>query len=202
MNPFDKIASGYDRALLPMELVALRKLRKLAFSEIGGRVLELGVGTGVNLPLYSADARVVALDASREMIDHAGRRETRAAVRLIQSDAQHLPFASGSFDTVTGSLLFCSVEDPDKALAEVHRVIRDSAPGTDRPPGRLVLIEHMRGEGLGAWLTDLVNPLWAAVSKSCNLNRETIRSVTRAGFELTRVEKRGLGILRLIEGVK
>ena len=202
MKPFDKIASGYDRALLPLEVAALRKLRQSAFSEIGGKVLELGVGTGVNLPLYSADAQVVALDASREMLDHARRREARTGVRLVQADAQNLPFADGAFDVVTGSLLFCSVQDPDSALTEAHRVIRDSVSGTDQQPGRLVLVEHMRGEGLGAWLTDLVNPLWAAVSKSCNLNRETVHSVTRAGFELTRVEKRGLGILRLIEGVK
>jgi ubiquinone/menaquinone biosynthesis C-methylase UbiE len=202
MNLFDKIASGYDRALLPLELAALRRLRHLAFSDIGGKVLELGVGTGVNLPLYSADAKMVALDASREMIDHAGQRKTRAAVRLVQADAQHLPFADGTFDVVTGSLLFCSVEDPDIALAEARRVIRNSSSDTGQPPGRLVLIEHMRGDGLGAWLTDLLNPLWTAISKSCNLNRETVRSVSRAGFELTRVEKRGLGILRLIEGVK
>jgi ubiquinone/menaquinone biosynthesis C-methylase UbiE len=157
-------------------------------------VLELGVGTGVNLPFYGPETRVTAVDASPQMLRHAARRQTRAPVRFVQADVHHLPFADDSFDAVTGSLLFCSVEDPPRALAEVLRVLR--------PGGRLRLVEHTRGTGLGAWLTDRLHPLWYGWNGVCHLNRETTRAVVEAGFREVREERHLLGIVRRIEGVK
>ncbi len=180
--------------MLPLELLVLRGLRRRAFPPVQGRVLELGVGTGVNLPLYGPQARVVALERSRPMLAQAARRPVRATVRPVQGDVQRLPFPDGYFDVVTGSLLFCSVADPRRGLAEVWRVL---APG-----GRLVLIEHTRGRGAAALLTDALHPLWCAISRECHLNRETTRTVTEAGFHLLRVEARVWGVFRWIEGVK
>lgn len=194
MSVFDGLASGYDLGMLPLELLALRALRAEAFGSVSGNVLEVGVGTGVNLPLYAGDAQVVAVDASRPMVEVAAGRRTGATTRAVEADVQHLPFADGAFDTVTGSLLFCSVADPERGLRELERVLVRG--------GQLRLVEHTRGDGLGAWLTDLFHPLWFAFNGVCHLNRETVETVARAGFRLTRLKSRVLGIFRLIEAVK
>jgi SAM-dependent methyltransferase len=185
------LSSKYDLGMLPLEWLIFRRLRRRTFPPLSGDVLELGTGTGVNLPLYGPGARVTGCDASGEMLTWAARRRARAPVVLVQVDVQRLPFADGSFDLVTASLVFCSVADPARGLAEARRVLR--------PGGRLVLLEHTRGSGLGAWLTDILHPLWDTWSRDCRLNRDTARSVTEAGFKVRRVERHALGIVRVIE---
>lgn len=177
--------------MLPLEWLIFRRLRRRIFPPLSGDVLELGTGTGVNLPLYGPDARVTGCDASGEMLTWAARHRTRAPVALVQVDVQRLPFTDGSFDLVTASLVFCSVADPARGLAEARRVLR--------PGGRLVLLEHTRGSGLGAWLTDTLCPLWDTWSRDCRLSRETAQAVVRAGFKVRRVERHALGIVRVIE---
>ncbi len=191
---FDRIASGYDLGMLPLEVAVLRRLRRRAFPQVRGRVLEVGVGTGVNLPLYPSEATVVALDHSAPMLRQALHRRARAHVWAVQADVHRLPFPAGAFDAVTGSLVFCSVSQPLQALAEVRRVLC--------PGGRLLLVEHTRGEGPGAWLTDRLHPLWLAWNGVCHLNREPGRLVREAGFRIRREEARILGIFRLLEGEK
>jgi ubiquinone/menaquinone biosynthesis C-methylase UbiE len=193
MSVFDGLALSYDLGMLPLEWLVLRRLRRRAFSRLEGQVLELGLGSGLNLPHYSPGTQVVGVDASLPMLRVAARRRTAARVCRVQADVHHLPFASGAFSTVTAALLFCSVAEPARALAEVRRVLR--------PAGRLVLIEHTRGRGLGAWLTDRLHPLWFAWNGVCHLNRETTQAVLAAGFQLVREESRFLGIFRMIEAV-
>ncbi len=191
MGVFNDIASVYDVGLWPLELLIFRRLRQQIFPALSGNVLELGVGTGVNLPLYGPQARVMGSDASKEMLGWAARRCVEACVGLAQSDVQRLPFADGSFDAVAASLLFCSVADPARGLGEVRRVLR--------PGGRLVLLEHTRGNGVGAWLTDTLHPLWHTWARDCHLNRETARTVSEVGFQVQRVDEHALGIVRVIE---
>ncbi|MFQ6101178.1 MAG: class I SAM-dependent methyltransferase [Anaerolineae bacterium] len=202
MSVFDGISPVYDLGMLPLEWLLLRRLRRETFPPLSGDVLEIGIGTGINLPLYGPEARVTGCDASREMLAWAGRRRTRAPAALVCADAQHLPFADSSFDTVTASLVFCSVADPARGLAEARRVLRCPEPAEGRPGGRLVLLEHTRGSGLGAWLTDAFHPLWKAWSRECHLNRETVQTVAQAGLEVQRVEQHALGIVRVIEAIK
>jgi SAM-dependent methyltransferase len=235
MNCVDKSYSKYDRGMLLLERLIFRRLRRRVFPGLRGDVLELGVGTGVNLPLYGAGARVTGCDASEGSLGWAARRRTRSPVTLVQADAQRLPFADGSFDVVTASLVFCSIADPARGLAEARRVLRrpehrgelvegtrpEPVEGTRpelrgelvEPPvegtrpepvegragGRLVLLEHTRGSGLGAWLTDAVGLLWNTWSSECRLNRETTQAVAEAGFRLDRVERYALGIVRVIK---
>ena len=177
--------------MLLLEVLLLRRLRRRMFPAVRGNVLELGVGTGVNLPLYVPPAQVTGCDASREMLAWAARRGARVPAALVQADAQRLPFADGSFDVVAGSLVFCSVADPLRGLVEARRVLR--------PGGRLMLLEHTRGGGLAAWLTDLLQLAWRRWSRECQLNRETVQNVAAAGFEVRRVERHAFGIVRLIE---
>ncbi len=207
MSTLDGPSSTYDRGMLLLERLIFRQLRRRIFPRLGGDVLELGVGTGVNLPLYGSGARVTGCDANGEMLAWAARRDARALAALVQADAQRLPFADGSFDVVAASLVFCSVADPARALAEARRVLHRPAPACPergrraegRPGGRLVLLEHTRGNGLGAWLTDVLHPLWDTWSRECRLNRETVRTVAAAGFQVQRVEHHALGIVRVIE---
>lgn len=191
MGVFDGLSSVYDVGILPLEWLILRRLRQRTFPALSGDVLELGVGTGVNLPLYGPEARVTGCDASGEMLAWAARRCTGVCVGLTRADIQRLPFADDSFDAVAASLVFCSVTDPVQGLAEVQRVLR--------PGGRLVLLEHTRGSGVGAWLTDTLHPLWHTWARECHLNRETARTVAEVGFRVKRVEEHALGIVRVIE---
>jgi SAM-dependent methyltransferase len=223
MSTLDGPSSTYDRGMLLLEWLMFRRLRRRIFPRLHGDVLELGVGTGVNLPLYESGARVTGCDASGEVLAWAARRHARAPAALVQADVQRLPFADGSFDVVAASLVFCSVADPARALAEARRVLRrpelarpergrraegrcpelafpERGRGIEgRPGGRLVLLEHTRGSGIGAWLTDALHPLWNTWSRECRLNRETAQTVVEAGFRLDRVERYALGIVRVIE---
>jgi len=195
MSVFDGLSSIYDLGMLPLEYLMLRRLRRQTFPLLRGDVLEIGVGTGVNLPLYGPEARVTGCDASGEMLAWAARRpqsRPRNGAALAQTDVQRLPFLDGSFDVVAASFLFCSVTDPAQGLAEARRVLR--------PGGRLVLLEHTRGNsGLGAWLTDTLYPAWKTWSKECHLNRETAQTVAQVGFQVRRVERHAMGIVRVIE---
>ena len=193
MSVFDGLSSVYDRGMRPLEWLIFGRLRRRIFPLLQGDVLELGVGTGVNLPLYGPETRVTGCDGSREMLGWASCRRTQTRVMLIPADAQHLPFADSCFDVVTGSLFFCSIADPAQGLAEARRVLR--------PEGRLVLLEHTRGDGLGAWLTDRLHPLWRNWSRECHLNRETVHTVAEAGFRVQRAERHALGIVQVIEAV-
>ena len=199
MACFDALASGYDLFMWPLEWVlfarlrqrALRALRLSAFPRL---LLEVGVGTGANLPLYPASSRVVAVDASADMLAVARRRRTRAMVQLSQTDVHHLAFPDATFDGVVGSFLLCNVADPLAVLQEARRVLR--------PRGRLLLLEHVRGaHPWAARLTDLLDRPWHAWNQSCHLNRETEATVASAGFTITRSERYALGVVQLIEAV-
>jgi ubiquinone/menaquinone biosynthesis C-methylase UbiE len=133
------------------------------------------------------------------MLEWASRRGVQSQVALVQADVQRLPFADASFGAVTGSLVFCSIANPIQGLAEAQRVLRQPQPAEEQPGGQLVLVEHTRGSGLGAWLTDLLHPLWCRWSRDCHLNRETTQAIADAGFQVQRVEQHALGIVRVIE---
>ena len=188
---FDGTATIYDIVLAPLELAGLVRLRRRLLAEARGSILEIGAGTGVNFAHYSEGARVYALDQSREMLVTARKRPCRACATVTQADAQVLPFATGTFDTVVGSLVLCSIPDPLQALGEIRRVLR--------PGGTVRLLEHTRGHHpIAAALTDLLSPLWFSLNGSCRLNRQTSQTVAQAGFSVTSIERHLGGIVQLI----
>jgi ubiquinone/menaquinone biosynthesis C-methylase UbiE len=203
-DTFDRIAAPYDRGMAPLERLWLREMRARLLPYARGRVLEIGIGTGANLPFYPTGTRVTGIDESADMLlvaagrsvaggnssDHTGTLDGRP--HLGQVDAERLAFAGGTFDTVVGSLVFCSVVEPRQALAEIRRVLRP-------PGGRLLLLEHMRPRVQPlAWLVDLANVPWYAFNGRCHLNRRTQQTVVEAGFEVERVEARLGGFFRMI----
>ncbi len=193
-NTFDQIAAPYDRGMALLESLWLRQMRRQLLPYARGRVLEIGVGTGANLPHYPVAAHITAIDESPDMLQVAARRSAalEGQASLGQVNAERLAFASGTFDAVVGSLVFCSVVEPLRALVEIHRVLHT-------PGGRLLLLEHMRPRVRPlAWLIDLADVPWYAFNGRCHLNRETHRTIVTAGFEIEQMESRLGGFFRLI----
>lgn len=183
------MACGYDAVLGPVESAYLGAVRRGLFGRSEGRVLELGVGTGNNLAAYPPGAIVTGIDESPTMLAAA---QGKTGAPLAQMDAGRLGFRDGAFDTVTASLVFCSLPDPLAVLAEVRRVLK--------PGGRLLLLEHVRGgNAVTGGLTDLLDRPWFALNGSCHLNRETASIVNEAGFRVASAPRRLGGFLQLIE---
>jgi ubiquinone/menaquinone biosynthesis C-methylase UbiE len=193
-DTFDRIAVPYDRGMAPLERLWLRELRGRLMPHANGKILEVGVGTGANLPFYDAAACLTAVDESPDMLEIASRRASslNRPFCFSQTDVEHLGFPSGHFDTAVASLVLCSVVNQHRALSELSRVLR-------RPGGKLLLIEHMRPyRGPAAWLADLANIPWYAFNGRCQLNRETEQTLLQVGFKVERLDSKLGGLLRLI----
>lgn len=188
-------ARNYDRGMWLLERVRLSSLRRDLVNQVRGDILEIGAGTGVNLPLYPPGHAVVAIDMRPSHLAAAADK-SRSAVPRLQvavacADAHDLPFPSRTFDTVIGTLIFCSIGQPAAALAEIRRVLR--------PNGQLLLLEHVRGATpLSRRLTDWLHPLWFAMQGECHLNRETAATVAAAGFQIDHTSRHALSILQII----
>jgi len=185
MRGVEQIPWLYDlsMALMPGMQRWRRSLAELA----RGRVLEVGCGTGQMLPLYLDPVELFALDPNRAALDRARRRSPEAG--LMVSSAEHLPFADALFDTVVSGLVFCSVPDPARGLAEIRRVLK--------PDGRLLMLEHVHARSrLGRWVLDTLQPPWTLISGGCHPNRDTEIIVENAGFCIERPHYRAHGVMR------
>lgn len=185
---YDRIAPIYDLMNLCSEFV-YRRWREWLWQHAPsqGNILEVGVGTGKNIPFYPREAQVIGLDLSPEMLARAQRRkqELQSQAKLILGDAQALDLPAASIDAAFATFVFCSVPNPVLGLRELRRVVR--------PGGRVYLLEHMRAanEWLGR-LMDWVNPLVAG-ALGFNINRRTLENITRAGLEIEAMQDVGLG---------
>jgi len=190
---YNRIAVVYDLMEAFIERTAFAAWRQRLWAGVpAGRVLEVGVGTGKNLPYYPAGAQVTAIDLSERMLERARRRATDLGVRvdLRLMDAQRLAFPAGAFDAAVATFVFCSVPDPVQGLRELGRVVR--------PGGDIWLLEHMRIDRpvIGP-LMDLLNPLVVRMV-GANINRRTVENVRRAGLILVSVEHLQGELVRLI----
>jgi len=193
-NRYDRVAGLYDISEAPIERLFYAPWRKRLWAGVKGpEVLEVGVGTGKNMPYYPDSVQVTAIDLSEGMLSRARRLAKTLGLDadLRQMDAQKLDFPADSFDTVVATFVFCSVPDPVIGLKELGRVCK--------PDGEIRLIEHMRArsEALGV-LMDAANPL-VVRTMGPNINRRTVENVTKAGLEIERVEDLSVqGIFKLI----
>jgi ubiquinone/menaquinone biosynthesis C-methylase UbiE len=186
MRGVEQIPWLYDLICAIAEWRGLARWRRWLAGGATGRTLDLGCGTGRNLPLL-AGTRSIGLDPSWSSLRRARRRA--AGVALVQGSAEALPFRDGVFDTVVSGLVLCSVPDPARGLAEVRRVLR--------PGGTLRALEHVRATV--AWrarVQDLVQPAWTWVAGGCHPNRDTERAVERAGFTIDAEGRRARANLR------
>jgi ubiquinone/menaquinone biosynthesis C-methylase UbiE len=146
-----------------------------------GDVLEVGIGSGLNLPFYSSEVeRIYGVDPSVELQHLALKRTTATSARvefLLQSSEDALPLADGTIDTVVMTWTLCSIPDTSRALRQMKRVLRES--------GRLVFIEHGRSpdRGTAVW-QDRMTPIWNRIGGGCHLNRKIDDLITAAGFEI------------------
>lgn len=189
-------AKRYDQGMWLMERLSLQTRRRALLSGAQGKVLEIGAGTGVNLRLYPADAHITAVDvACRRLagaVDKAQLNGLRGRVAISCASAHDLPFPDAFFDTAVSTLVFCSVPDVARGLAEIRRVLR--------PGGRLLMMEHVRGKtAVTRRLTDWLHPAWFALQGECHLNRETAVAVSDAGFHIDRLDSSVGGVLQTIE---
>ncbi|QDF01787.1 class I SAM-dependent methyltransferase [Myxococcus xanthus] len=183
-------ALAYDAVMTPLGWLGLTAARRKLVRGLSGHVLEVGTGTGLALPGYpDTVTAVTAIDVDEAALARAQRR--RPDARLLYASVESLPFPAASFDAVVSSLVFCSVEAPARALAEVFRVLR--------PGGALRMLEHVRAPSPAlATVQDLLTPAWMRVSGGCRLNRDTFDLVRRAGFDVERRVQRLQGVSELI----
>ncbi len=176
--------AGYDRLLAGTEAAGLRERRAGLLAGATGDVLALGAGTGANLSHYPDGlGRLVLTEPGPHMASRLAARLATAgsSAEVVEAGGESLPFAESSFDTVVSTLVLCTVEDPDRTLIEVARVLR--------PGGRLLFLEHVRSSEPGiARRQDRLERPWRFVGAGCHCNRDTLATIRGAGFEVEAVE--------------
>ena len=174
------MALVYDPFLWLGELAGLRRRRRRLLADACGRVVEIGAGTGLNIAHYpDGIAELVLAEPEPTMRRRLARRLSRHArvARIVDAPAEHLPLADGSVDTVVSTLVLCTVDDPERALGEIARVLR--------PDGQLLFIEHVRAGSrfLAACQNTLLHP-WRRFAGGCVCNRPTMELMVACGFTI------------------
>ena len=181
------MATFYDRLIEQSEAACLRDWRRDLLAGVTGRVLEVGAGTGLNVPYYTSNVtRLVLSEPEPHMRAKVQSRLAAALpadVELSDATLDHLPMPDQSFDAVVSTLVLCSVPDLAQALEEIRRVL---APG-----GRLVFLEHVGAEDRPDRLKwqRRVEPLWKALAGNCHLTRRTELAIKRAGFDIVQIQR-------------
>jgi ubiquinone/menaquinone biosynthesis C-methylase UbiE len=153
-----------------------------------GTVVEVGFGSGLNLPYYDPTkvTQLIGVDPDATMLSLARRQKGAMPFGLecLQADAECMPLVDGFADTVVVAYALCTIPEPQAALAESHRILK--------PGGRLVFLEHGQAEpGWRSGLQNRLNRVWGALAGGCNLNRDPVRLVREAGFDVREAQREG-----------
>jgi ubiquinone/menaquinone biosynthesis C-methylase UbiE len=177
-------AAMYDRFMAKTEKAGLQAQRQALLAAAKGDVLEVGGGTGANLPFYGAGVELLTItEPEPPMIKRLQERvrETSPLTKVLRAPAEDLPFNDDTFDTVVTTLVLCTVNDQPRALREIQRVLR--------PGGRLLFIEHVRSNDPRlARRQNRMNGINRVIAHGCNCNRPTLDVIGAAGFSVTDVE--------------
>lgn len=183
------LARFYDTVLAPSERAGVRDERRRMMAGVTGRVVEIGAGTGLNVPLYPSTAEEIhAVEPDRHMLARLVAKVPTSTVplHLYRADAHDLPFVDGVFDIAIIAFALCTIQDPTRALDEAHRVVR--------PGGTLRFLEHVRSSNArtARW-QDRINPLWGKVAGGCRLNQPTIQILEATHWEIDDLWRSGGG---------
>lgn len=184
------LAPWYDRLLAGAEAGRLGRWRAELLQDVSGAVLELGAGTGANLPHYPADLeRLTLCEPDPGMASQLrAKLPTRSAfpIEVSAAPGERLPAPDASQDVVVATLVLCTVEDLDRALLEVRRVLKSG--------GRFLFLEHVADEdhALRHAVQRVATPVWKRIAGGCCLDRRTGDRIRAAGFDVTRMEKRSM----------
>lgn len=185
----------FNLFMKPFEKRALSKRRKELIPKVHGNVLEIGAGTGVNFDYYCSNklAKLTVLDLKFNGFIRSKVLNKKMKINYIEGSAEELPFEDGTFDCVVSTLIYCSVENPQRALSEVYRVLK--------PGGKMYFIEHVLPEEKHCrHLVNSLNNTWKCVGK-CNVNRETLKLIREAKFKVDNFEQFGKGVFIFIKGI-
>jgi ubiquinone/menaquinone biosynthesis C-methylase UbiE len=187
----------YDSLMEPLERRGIREIRRRLIEKAHGQVLEIGSGTGLNFPFYGDPvSSVQAIEPDPLMLKKSldKIRLARVPITVIQAGAEDLPFADHSFDTVVGTLVFCTIPHPRQALHEIRRVCK--------PGGTVLLFEHVRSShAVWSRLQDWLTPLWKPLCGGCHLNRDTLPLVQESGFAIVAARSHMKDIFWEIEAI-
>jgi len=187
MKGVEQIPWLYDLYMGMVDRLGFGRWRQWVVSGAQGRTLEIGCGTGRNLPLYDRSVTVVGLELDLLLLKSARKKAEHAL--LVVGSAEALPFKNAAFGTVVASLVFCSVREPERGLAEVGRVLRLD--------GELRMLEHVRSAVHAvAMLQDMAQPAWTFITGGCHPNRNTEETLDRVGFEIDVETRRADGTMR------
>jgi len=184
------MAHFYDRVMASSEAACLSAWRSELLADVGGRILEVGAGTGVNLSHYPPTVRHMVMSEPdphmRSQLESRLASESSASVDISDGSLASLPFPDGEFDVVTCMLVLCSVPDLHLAIDEMRRVL---APG-----GRLVFMEHVAAENRPDRLKwqQRLEPLWKRISGNCHLTRRTEQAILDGGFHMDRIKRESM----------
>lgn len=183
LRVYEKGAAGYDRQIAFFEKIQFAGGRQWLGQRAEGRVLEVAIGTGLNLAHYPAGVSITGLELSPAMLAVARKRAADLGldVDLYQGDAQQLPFSDASFDTVVCALSLCTIPDPRAAIRQMKRVLV--------PGGRLLLLDHVASTWppvyAGQWLLEQITIRTAGE----HFTRRQLPLVRAAGFEIVEAQR-------------
>jgi ubiquinone/menaquinone biosynthesis C-methylase UbiE len=180
-------AAVYDPLSARSERKFGADLKRQLLANAHGRVLEIGVGTGLSFLHYPPDVELAGVEPSPHMLKRARRRaaELGRKVELVEAPAEQLPFADDSFDTVVSLTVLCTVRDAQRTLGEIRRVLR--------PGGRFVFLEHVRSDDAQlARRQDRWERPWGWIAGGCHPNRRTLETIEAAGFQIRELEHKEL----------
>lgn len=197
---YNRNSKFYDFMESPMEILTFKGLRERFFKKIfktadtsESKILEIGIGTGKNIPYYPDKGKFFGMDIAIKMLQKAKEKLTKEdkEIFLLNMDAQHLAFKDNSFDIIFTTFVFCSVFDPVQGLREIKRVLK--------PNGRLYMLEHVRAENpFAGKIMDFLDPLIFKIT-GAHIARRTKENLIKAGFEV-KEEKIG-AILRIFTAI-
>lgn len=196
-NKYSRIAKIYDLLEAPIETSLFSKLRKAVVSRASGKTLEVGIGTGKNLPYYNDDINLVGIDFSKGMLEKARSKKIDSGpkdIDLLEMDVQYLKFENDSFDTVISTFVFCTVPDPIAGLKEVKRVLK--------PNGKAIFLEHMKSNNALINIMLYMMNIFSKRILGTYMLRETQNNIESSGLIILSVENKLSDVVRLITATK